>query len=99
MVVDADGLATALGNAGGADGDDLAELDAVLARWQGPAYPELDDLDDGRDEAARLEELRCRALERRAEIRLATGTTDGLAAELTRARRRRSRSASDRERC
>jgi predicted ATPase/DNA-binding SARP family transcriptional activator len=82
VVVDADGLATALGNAGG-DGDDLAGLDAVLARWQGPAYPELDDLDDGRDEAARLEELRCRALERRAEIRLATGTTDGLAAELS----------------
>ena len=29
----------------------LATIDAVLERWQGPAYPELADVDDGRAEA------------------------------------------------
>ena len=50
--------------------------------WHGPAYPELADVDDGRAEAARLEELRLRAREARAERRLAAGDTDGLVAEL-----------------
>ena len=69
---------------GGATADEaaLAELDAVLARWSGPAYPELDDIDDGRAEAARLDELRIRAREVRADARLALGDTDGLVAEL-----------------
>ncbi|WP_253261062.1 AfsR/SARP family transcriptional regulator [Rhodococcus ruber] len=40
---------------------DAAEIEAVLARWQGPAYPELDDVDEARVEATRLEELRFRA--------------------------------------
>ena len=44
-----------------ADEAALAELDALLARWSGPAYPELDEVDDGRAEAARLEELQDRA--------------------------------------
>lgn len=61
---------------------DAAEIDAVLARWQGPAYPELDDVDEARVEATRLEELRFRAREVRAEARLALGDTDGLVAEL-----------------
>ena len=39
----------------------------------GPAYPELDDVDDGRAEAVRLDELRIRAREARAERRLAAG--------------------------
>jgi DNA-binding SARP family transcriptional activator len=45
------------------DGDDAAawrELHATLDRWRGPAFSELDDVDDGRDEAGRLEELRIR---------------------------------------
>jgi len=61
----------------------LAALDAVLARWHGPAYPELDDVDDGRAEAARLAELRVRLTEGRAERRLAAGELDGLVADLT----------------
>ena len=82
VVVDADRIATALGEASRQDGTDLADLDAVLDRWHGPAYPELVDLADGRDEALRLEELRCSALERRAEVRLAIGATEGLAVDL-----------------
>jgi len=60
-----------------------AEIDALLERWQGPAYPELDNLGDGVAEAGRLEELRTRAIEVQAEDRLAVGDIDGLAAELT----------------
>jgi predicted ATPase/DNA-binding SARP family transcriptional activator len=59
-----------------------AALDEVLGRWRGPAYPEMADVDDGRAEAVRLEELRLRAIEMRAECRLAVGDTDGLAADL-----------------
>lgn len=80
--VDGDRLA-ALVAAGAPTAADLAELGAVLARWDGPAYPELDHLDDARAEAARLEELRTRARELRAERRLAEGTADGVVAELT----------------
>lgn len=58
------------------------EVDALLARWHGPAYPELEDIDEGRVEAARLDELRVRARERRAEQLLRRGTTAGLVAEL-----------------
>jgi predicted ATPase/DNA-binding SARP family transcriptional activator len=61
---------------------DRAEIDAALARWHGPAYPELDDLDEGVVESARLEELRTRAIEERAQRRLDTGDTGGLVAEL-----------------
>jgi hypothetical protein len=61
---------------------DRAESDAALERWHGPAYPELDDLDEGRVEAARLEELRTRAIEVRAQHRLDAGDTGGLVAEL-----------------
>jgi predicted ATPase/DNA-binding SARP family transcriptional activator len=78
--LDADRLADAVN--GGEDPAALATIGDVLARWQGPAYPELDDVDDGRAEAVRLEELRIRAHEVRAERRLATGDTDGLVAEI-----------------
>lgn len=76
--LDADRLAAALADPAAASGD----LDAVLARWHGPAYPELDGTDDGPVEAARLEELRTRARELVAERRLARGDTEGLVAEL-----------------
>ena len=59
--------------------DEVAQL---LAKWKGPAYPELDDIDDGRAEAGRLAELRCALAEARAERRLRTGQLDGLVAEL-----------------
>ena len=80
--LDADRLPSVLDAAAMADGAALSELDALLARWSGPAYPELDELDDGRAEAARLEELRTRVREVRAESRLALGDTDGLVADL-----------------
>ena len=81
--VDADRLAAALTAGAGADGAVLAELDAIIDRWQGPAYAELEDVDDGRAEAESLEELRFRAREMRAETRLAWGDADGTIAELT----------------
>ncbi len=80
--LDADRLPSLLDAAAMADGAALSELDALLARWSGPAYPELDEVDDGRAEAARLEELRTRVREVRAESRLALGDTDGLVADL-----------------
>jgi predicted ATPase/DNA-binding SARP family transcriptional activator len=79
--LDADRVSAAL-NAEEPHPETLATIDAVLERWQGPAYPELDDVDDGRAEAVRLGELRVRALEHRAERRLSAGDTDGLVAEL-----------------
>lgn len=80
--VDADRLAAAL-----RDRDDdpswPERVDAILDGWQGAAYPELADVDDGRIEAMRLEELRTRAVEARAEHRLQAGDTAGLVAELS----------------
>ena len=63
---------------------DPAGVDDLLQRWSGPAYPDLDEVDDGRVEAARLAELRTATCERRAEQRLAAGDVDGLVSELTR---------------
>jgi predicted ATPase/DNA-binding SARP family transcriptional activator len=57
-------------------------LDDLLARWQGAAYPELADTDDGRAEAARLDDLRIAAREATAEARLQAGRADGLVADL-----------------
>jgi predicted ATPase/DNA-binding SARP family transcriptional activator len=81
--VDCDLLATLLRDEAAVDGDVLAEIDDLLARWQGPAFPELGDVDDGRAESTRLAELRIQAREVCAEQRLAEGATDGLVAELT----------------
>ena len=81
--LDADRLAAALSDGAPADPAALvATIDGVLARWHGPAYPELDDVDDGRAESIRLGELRIRAVEARAECQLAAGVTDGLVVEL-----------------
>ena len=81
--LDADRLAAALNDGAPADPAALlATIDGVLARWHGPAYPELDDVDDGRAESIRLGELRIRAVEARAECQLAAGVTDGLVVEL-----------------
>ena len=77
--VDADRLVELLGaEPGVADG----ELSQILAAWNGGAYPELDELDEARVEAARLEELRQRAREVVAAARLAAGDLDGLVTEL-----------------
>ena len=65
--VDADRLADAVHRAVDIeDGEALATIDAILERWQGPAYPELADVDAGRAEAMALAELRIRAAETRA---------------------------------
>lgn len=74
--VDADRLAGAV-HAG-----DSASLEPVLARWRGSAYPELADADEGRVEAARLEELRVRARELWAEHRLVVGGPADVVPEL-----------------
>jgi predicted ATPase/DNA-binding SARP family transcriptional activator len=66
-----------------ADGVDPAGAEEILARWHGTAYPDLAECDAALTEAARLEELRTRAAEVRAQLRLAAGHTDGLVAELT----------------
>jgi predicted ATPase/DNA-binding SARP family transcriptional activator len=81
--VDADHL-VALVAAGETDDapDAPTTLDAILERWHGPAYAELDEVDDAQAESTRLDELRVRALEARSERRLDRGDTDGLVAEL-----------------
>ena len=60
----------------------VVELRRILAGWQGVAYPDLDDNDEARVEATRLEELRERAREVVAEARLSMGDLDGLVVEL-----------------
>ena len=81
--VDADRLAHAVHRGFDvSDGAALGTIDDILERWQGPAYPELLDVDAGRAEIMALAELRVRAIEARAERRLAAGSSDGLVAEL-----------------
>jgi predicted ATPase/DNA-binding SARP family transcriptional activator len=80
--LDADRLSRAVSADLTANPSLVAEIDAVLERWTGPAYPELDDTDDGRAETTRLSDLRAHAREVRAELRLASGDTDGLVTEL-----------------
>ena len=79
--LDAEVLAAAVA-AAAADPQAADTIAATLARWRGPAYPELADDDDGRAEATRLEELRILATERHAEARLIAGATDGLVVDL-----------------
>jgi predicted ATPase/DNA-binding SARP family transcriptional activator len=59
-----------------------AHLGAALALWQGPALAEFADEPFARIEAARLEELRLRALEGRLACDLALGRASELVAEL-----------------
>ena len=80
--LDADRLVVALNAPDPADPSVLATIDEILDRWHGPAYPELDDVDDGRAEAVRLAELRIRATEELAAVRIAAGATDDLITEL-----------------
>ena len=57
----------------------LALLDEALALWRGRAYEEVADYDWARVEAARLDELRITAIERRFEAMLTSGMhTDAL---------------------
>ncbi|WP_447007399.1 BTAD domain-containing putative transcriptional regulator [Saccharothrix isguenensis] len=59
--------------ADGRPGEAHALLDGALALWRGPAYAEFADHDWARGEAARLDEVRLLAVERRAEAALALG--------------------------
>ncbi|WP_258723742.1 BTAD domain-containing putative transcriptional regulator [Cellulomonas sp. NS3] len=60
----------------------LHALDDVLAAWRGGAYAEFAELDWARAEAARIDDLRLVALERRAEAALALGRPEAAAADL-----------------
>ncbi|WP_433260335.1 BTAD domain-containing putative transcriptional regulator [Actinosynnema sp. CS-041913] len=60
----------------------LALTGEALALWRGPAYAELADLDALSGDAARLEELRLVAVERRAEALLALDRARECAADL-----------------
>lgn len=80
VVLDADILRRAL--AEDARDVDLDALTDLLRRWHGPAYPELADVDAGRQEAQRLEELRVRAREALAERRLTLGGAEEAITEL-----------------
>ena len=55
--VDTDRLVAIVGAATSGDSDTHVEIDALLARWHGPAYPELADTDDGRVASLQLDEL------------------------------------------
>ncbi|MFC6541488.1 BTAD domain-containing putative transcriptional regulator [Nonomuraea salmonea] len=57
-------------------------LDAALKLWRGPAYAEFADQDWARGEAARLDELRLLAVERRAKAGLAAGLAAECVADL-----------------
>src|SRR5690606_10761741 len=80
--VDADALTGWLAEGSTIDAPTLASMQTALGRWRGPAYPELDDVDEARTEAVRLEELRTRACEVCAEHRLLSGQVDGVVAEV-----------------
>ena len=54
-------------------GDTLADIEAALALWRGPAYGDLADIDELRPAAERLEGLRADASERRIELLLRAG--------------------------
>ena len=82
MDLDADRLAAVVTGARATDPAAGLAIEGALERWRGPAYPELGDVDAGRVEAARLEELRILAVERRAEAGLHSGATDELVVEL-----------------
>ena len=59
------------------------ELDAALALWRGPAYAEFAAAHWARAEIDRLDELRRRAVERRAEALLALGRAADAVADLS----------------
>ncbi|MCO8125956.1 winged helix-turn-helix domain-containing protein [Acidimicrobiia bacterium EGI L10123] len=60
----------------------LDALDEALGRWRGTPYEELGDTDDGRIEAERLAELRCRAMEERFAALLRLGRADEVTPDL-----------------
>ena len=57
-------------------------LEEVVGLWRGPAYAEFADLAWAQGEAARLEQLRLLAVERRAEVQLALGRAGAVVADL-----------------
>src|SRR5262249_7989468 len=61
----------------------LRRIDDALDLWRGEPYPELSDVDEARQESARLAELRVRAREERADAVLAAGRPLDAVADLT----------------
>ena len=84
--LDADRLAQAVTDAGALAAADPAGRRRPAHRgpraWRGAPYPELADTDAGRAEAGRLDELRIRAVEARADALLRAGAADDLVGEL-----------------
>ena len=76
--IDAAGPLLAAGRAA----DAHAALDGALALWRGPAYAEVAGAAWARGEAARLEELRLVAIERRADAAIALGRAGTAGADL-----------------
>ncbi|MET0579046.1 MAG: BTAD domain-containing putative transcriptional regulator, partial [Ilumatobacteraceae bacterium] len=72
VTLDADRLAAAV-VAAEVDADAADVVESLLARWQGPAYPELVEVDAGRLAASSLEDLRVRAIEVGAGLELRAG--------------------------
>ncbi|MGY1584676.1 BTAD domain-containing putative transcriptional regulator [Streptomyces sp. MN13] len=62
--------------------DGLADLDAALAAWRGPAYADVTGSPWAQRERARLEELRLEGVELRARLLLDSGSGADLVAEL-----------------
>ena len=60
----------------------LAEFDAALAQWRGPAYADVHPATWAAPETARLEELRLSVVEERCAARLGLGDHHGAVAEL-----------------
>lgn len=83
--VDSDRLATLVATAevGDPDSATLEEICAILDRWNGPAYPDLLDVDEAISEGVRLAELRTRTREVVAAGRMARGEAREALAELS----------------
>ncbi|MFD2353616.1 BTAD domain-containing putative transcriptional regulator [Nonomuraea ferruginea] len=71
-----------LAKSDGPPGEVWAAMDGALALWRGPALAEFADLTWAATEAARLEELRLVAIERRGAAGLALGSPTALVADL-----------------
>lgn len=82
--VDSDRLAELVGSAADPiDSATSAEIDRILHRWSGAAYPDLLDVDEARTEDVRLAELRVRAREARAAAWIEDDRTADALAELS----------------
>ncbi len=80
--IDADQFESLLGQARHEPARAVELLTKALSLWRGRAYGEFTEIDDVTAEAARLDELRCTAIEERAEALVATGRAAEAVADL-----------------